>query len=73
MKQAPLPTGCIRVKCKYCNDFHDVRVDNFLTCPTSCESGFGGYYIAVDKNSEVKQTDNFENVKIFLNLQIIKL
>jgi len=62
------------VSCDYCKQEHRVRIGDFYTCPLSISNEIpGGYYIAVSKNGEVKQTMNFENVKIFLGLKIIKI
>ncbi len=70
MRIISVPPGYVRKKCKYCRKFHIVKIGECFTCPTSCESGFGGHYIAIDKNGNATQTASFENVKIFLNLKI---
>lgn len=70
MKKSQVPEGSIRVKCDFCKKYHIVAMGEWYACPKSCESGYGGHYIAVDKNGEVKQTKNFENVKIWLGLKL---
>lgn len=66
-----LQKGKVKTKCGYCEKYHPVGVNDFFTCPESMTSG-GSYYLAIDKKGEALQTSCFENIIIFLGLEIKK-